>query len=135
MIPVQGPCIGSGVSVKNCDYGHVLYRLGSGHRGPVNQRSVERASYFVAHQLSGDDGCVSGPETLSTRPQGPSHSYSNRQNIGGINQQGGLRSHPLCRLVHQVLLWSQVKLLSPKIWEQAGSEAPGNGDSTLRRWS
>ncbi len=29
-----------------------------------------------------------------------------------INHQGGLRSHPLCKLAGQILLWSQGKLLS-----------------------
>ncbi len=29
-----------------------------------------------------------------------------------INHQGGLRSRPLCRLAHQILVWSQGKLFS-----------------------
>ena len=32
--------------------------------------------------------------------------------VSYINRQGGLRSRPLCRLAHQILLWSQDKFLS-----------------------
>ncbi|KAA0701345.1 hypothetical protein E1301_Tti024361 [Triplophysa tibetana] len=32
--------------------------------------------------------------------------------VSYINHQGGLRSRPLCKLAHQVLLWSQEKFLS-----------------------
>lgn len=32
--------------------------------------------------------------------------------VSYLNNQGGLRSHPLYKLAHQILLWSQGKLLS-----------------------
>ncbi|XP_032363307.1 uncharacterized protein LOC116675969 [Etheostoma spectabile] len=32
--------------------------------------------------------------------------------VAYLNHQGGLRSRPLCRLAHQILLWSQRRLLS-----------------------
>ncbi|KAK3569337.1 hypothetical protein QTP86_026807 [Hemibagrus guttatus] len=32
--------------------------------------------------------------------------------VAYINHQGGLRSHPLCKLVQQILLWAEIRLLS-----------------------
>ncbi len=84
---------------------------------------MEWSPSHLAHQLAGDVGGVSGSETLSPRPKSVG---AHRQHSGGllhqpprrsavvsyINQQGGLRSHPLYRLAHQILVWSQGKLLS-----------------------
>ncbi|KAL0204571.1 hypothetical protein M9458_002589, partial [Cirrhinus mrigala] len=56
-----------------------------------------------------------------------------------INHQGGLRSRPLYKLAHQILVWSQDKLLSPRAVHVPGHlnmradilSGPGNGCFTL----
>ncbi len=68
----------------------------------------------MAHQLSGDDGCISSSKEFPSRSQGPTCARPLRQHIGGLlhKSPGGLRSHPLCKLACQILLWSQGMLLS-----------------------
>ncbi len=77
----------------------------SPHEWPPCPRSVERSSPRLAHQPTGDAGRVSGSKTLLVRTD-------NTAVVSYINHQGGLRSHPLYRLAHQILVWSQGKLLS-----------------------
>jgi len=58
---------------------------------------------LVAHKLPGDDGCFSGFEIFSSRPQWESYAYLDRQHNSDCLC---LWSCPLCKLVHHILLWS-----------------------------
>ncbi len=68
----------------------------------------------MAHQPSGDVGCISCYKEFHCKSQGPPCARPLRQHIDGLlhKSPGGLRSRPLCKLACQILLWSQGKLLS-----------------------
>ncbi len=116
LVLVSGPSAGSSLSPRNASDGRVPHRLGSCHEGPPCPRSVERSPSHMAHQLLGDAGRVLSTETLSPGPKRSSCVGAHRQHNGGcvfyINHQGGLRSRPFYKLAHQILVWSQGKILS-----------------------
>ncbi len=114
LVLVSRPGVGSSLLPRITSDGRVTHRLGSGHKWPPCPRSVERSPSHVAHQLPGDAGRVSSTETL---PPGPIDHHvlvrtDNTAVVSYINHQGGLCSRPLYRLAHQILVWSQGKLLS-----------------------
>ncbi|KAI2644756.1 Gag-Pol polyprotein [Labeo rohita] len=90
LVLVPGPGAGSSLSPRNASDRCIPHRLGGGHGWPPCPQSVERSPTHVAHKLPGDAGHV----------------------VYYINHQGGLRSCPLYKLAHQILVWSQGKLLS-----------------------
>ncbi|XDV51917.1 hypothetical protein PO909_020709 [Leuciscus waleckii] len=49
----------------------------------------------------------------------------NTSEVAYLNHQGGLRSRPLCRLAHQILLWSQGKLSSLRAMYVPGDQNQG----------
>ncbi len=105
---------GSSLSSCNASDGRIPHRLGSGHEWPPCPRSVEWSPSHVAHQLPGDAGCVSSTQTLlpDLRDRHVLVHTDNTVVVFYINHQGGLRSCPLYKLAHQILVWSQDKLLS-----------------------
>ncbi|KAL0189055.1 hypothetical protein M9458_014602, partial [Cirrhinus mrigala] len=94
----------SSLSPRNASDGRVSHRLGCGHEWPPRPRSVERSPSHLAHQLPGDAGRVSSATMCWCT--------DNTAVVYYINHQGGLRSRPLYKLAHQILVWSQGKLLS-----------------------
>ncbi|KAI2666499.1 ORF V: Enzymatic polyprotein [Labeo rohita] len=108
------PGVRSSLSPRNGSDGCVSHRLGCGHEWPPRPRSVEQSPSHLAHQLPGDAGRVSSlkhflPDLIGC------HVLVHTDNtavVYYINHQGGLRSHPLYKLAHQILVWSQDKLLS-----------------------
>ncbi|KAI2662336.1 Replication factor C small subunit [Labeo rohita] len=110
LVPVSGPDARRSLSPCN---GCVSHRLGSGHEWPPCPWSVVWLPSHVAHQLPGDAGRVSGKHFL---PDLIDHDVlvctHNTALVYHVNHQGDLRSRPLYKLAHQILVWSQDKLLS-----------------------
>ncbi len=109
-----GSLVGSFMSLQDANDRCLSHGLGSDFRGMLKSGSVEEPSSLMAHQLSGDDGCISSSKEFPSRSKGPTCAHPLRQHIGGLlhKSPGGLRSHPLCKLACQILLWSQWMLLS-----------------------
>ncbi|KAI2644404.1 hypothetical protein H4Q32_030891 [Labeo rohita] len=109
-----GPGAGSSLLPHNASNGCVPHRLGSGHGRPPCPWSVERPPSHLAHH------CL---EMLAVF-QALKHFLPDLRDrhvlvrtdstavVYHINHQGGLRSRPLYKLAHQILVWSQDKLLS-----------------------
>ncbi|KAI2646583.1 hypothetical protein H4Q32_028957 [Labeo rohita] len=114
LVPVSGPGVRSSLSPRNASDGCVSHQLGCSHEWPPRPWSVEQSPSHLAHLLPGDAGRFSSVETLSPGPNRPPCVGSHRQHSGGLlhHHQGGLRSRPLYKLAHQILVWSQDKLLS-----------------------
>ncbi|KAI2646275.1 Gag-Pro-Pol polyprotein [Labeo rohita] len=116
LVFVSGPGAGSSLSPRNASDGRIPHRLGSGHEWPPCPRSVERSPTHVAHN------CL---EMLAVflalkhflpdlRDRHVLVRTDNTSVVSYINHQGGLCSRPLYKLAHQILVWSQGKLLSLK---------------------
>ncbi len=131
----QGPTLGASCRSITLNDRCLPHGLGSGHEWPLCPGSVGRPSSHVAHKLPRDSGRVSCTETLPSRPEGSSCACLHRQHIGGLLYQlaGGLRSHPLYRLAHQILLWAQGKLLSLRAVYIPGHLNQG-ADILSRQW-
>ncbi len=114
LVPVPGSYVGSFMSSQDANDRCLPHGLRSDLRGTLESRSVEGPSSLMAHQPSGDVGCISCSQEFPNRSQGPPCACPLRQHIGGLLHKtpGGLRSRPLCKLACQILLWSQGKLLS-----------------------
>ncbi len=114
LIPVPRSRVGSFMSSQDAKDRCLPHGLKSDLRGTLESRSVEEPSSLMAHQPSGDVGCISCSQEFPSRSQGPPcvvHS-DNTSVVSYLNHQGGLRLCPLCKLACQILLWSQGKLLS-----------------------
>ncbi|KAL0204539.1 hypothetical protein M9458_002557, partial [Cirrhinus mrigala] len=98
----QGPVLGA---PRNASDGRVSHRLGCGHDGRhltwhincLEMLAVFRALKHFLPDLIGHHVLVRTDNTAV---------------VYYINHQGGLRSRPLYKLAHQILVWSQGKLLS-----------------------
>ena len=109
----SGPGAGSSWSPCNTSDGCIPHWLGCGHEWPPCPRSVERSPFYMAYQLSRDASCASSIKIFLPDLRGH-HVLVRTDNtavVSYINQQGGLRLCPLYKLAHQILLWSQDKLL------------------------
>ncbi len=60
------------------------HRLGSDPRGTLESRSVEGPASLMAHQPSGDVGCISCSQEFPSRSQAPPCACPLRQHIGGL---------------------------------------------------
>ncbi len=58
--------------------------LGSDLRETLKSGSVEGPSSLIAHQPSGDVGCISCSQEFPSRSQGPPCAHPHRQHIGGL---------------------------------------------------
>ncbi|KAL0158003.1 hypothetical protein M9458_046079, partial [Cirrhinus mrigala] len=113
----------SSLSPRNASDGRVSHRLGCGHDGRhltwhincLEMLAVFRALKHFLPDLIGYHVLVRTDNTAV---------------VYYINHQGGLRSRPLYKLAHQILVWSQGKLLSLRAvhflgistWEQTPGE-------------
>ncbi len=114
LVPLPGSRAGSFMSSQDANDRCLSHGLGSDPRGTLESRSVEGPASFMAHQPSGDVGCISCSQEFPSRSQGLPCACPLRQYIGGVllKSPGGLQSRPLCKLACQILLWSQGMLLS-----------------------
>ncbi len=113
LVPLPGSRAGSFISSQDANDRCLSHGLGSDPRGTLESRSVEGPASFMAHQPSGDVGCISCSQEFPSRSQGLPCACPLRQYIGGVllKSPGGLQSRPLCKLACQILLWSQGMLL------------------------
>ncbi len=127
LVSVPRPSIGSVMPPKNRFHRLIPYGLGHGHGWPLCERSVAGPAFLMAHNLSGNARGLQGSEELSPRSQrSPCPIRSgNMSVVSYLNHQGGLRSRPLCRLAHQILLWSKGKLSSLRTMYAPGDPNQG----------
>ncbi len=71
LVPVPGSHVGSFMSLQYANDRCFSHGLGSDLRGTLKSRSVEGPSSLMAHQPSGDVGCVSCSQDFPRRSQGP----------------------------------------------------------------
>ncbi len=106
----QGPVLGATMSPRNARdgciphpmSGHPAHGLWRGHHFTWHINQLEMLAVFQALKHFLPD----------LRDHHVLVRTDNTAVVSYINQQGGLRSHPLYRLAHQILVWSQGKLLS-----------------------
>ncbi len=84
LVPVPGSHVGSFMSSQDANDRCFSHGLGSDLRGTLRSRSVEGPSSLMAHQPSGDVGCVSCSQEFPSRSQGPPCACPLRQHIGGL---------------------------------------------------
>ncbi len=84
VVPVPGSRAGSFMSSQNANDRCLSPGLGSDPRGTLESRSVERPASLMAHQPSGDVGCISCSQEFPSRSQGPPCACPLRQHIGGL---------------------------------------------------
>ncbi len=115
MVLISGPGAGSSLSPHTLAKDASLTGLGSGHEWAARPAvcGVGTSSH-VAHQLPGDAGRVSSIKyfLLELRDRHELVRTGNTEVVSYINHQGGLRTRPLQRVVHQILGCSKGKLLS-----------------------
>ncbi|KAL0183523.1 hypothetical protein M9458_019219, partial [Cirrhinus mrigala] len=101
LVPVPGPSIRSSLSPRNASDRRVSHRLGGRHLtwhiNCLEMLAVFRALKHFLPDLIGHHVLVRTDNTAV---------------VYYFNHQGGLRSRPLYKLAHQILVWSQGKLLS-----------------------
>ncbi len=84
LVPIPGSRVGSFMSWQDANDRCLPHGLGSDLRGTLESRSVEEPSSLMAHQPSGDVGCISCSQEFSSRSQGPPCACPLRQHIGGL---------------------------------------------------
>ncbi len=115
LVLVSGPGAGSSVSPRNASDGRVPHQLVAMNGHPA--RGLWRGHHLAWH--------INRLEMLAVfqalkhfLPDLRDHHVlvhtDNTAMVFYINHQGGLRSRPLYRLAHQILVWSQGKLLSQR---------------------
>ncbi|XDV51976.1 hypothetical protein PO909_020761 [Leuciscus waleckii] len=105
LVPVPGTGAGSIMLPENRFNRCLPHWLGRGHGRPLCERPVGDPAFFLAHHcLKCFFPDLRGHYVLIRS--------DNTSVVAYLNHQGGLRSRPLCRLAHQILLWSQGKLSS-----------------------
>ncbi len=84
LVPVTVSHVGSFMSSQDANDRCFSHGLGNDLRGMLKSRSVEGPSSLMAHQPSGDVGCVSCSQEFPSRSQGPPCACPLRQHIGGL---------------------------------------------------
>ncbi len=87
LVPVLGSSVGSFMSSQDANDRCLSYGLGSDLRGMLKSGSVEGPSSLMAHQPSGDVGCISCSQEFPSRSQGPPCARPLRQHIGGLQHK------------------------------------------------
>ncbi|KAL0153220.1 hypothetical protein M9458_051474, partial [Cirrhinus mrigala] len=121
VVPKSGPGIGSSLSPRHASDRCIPHRLGGGHEWLLRQSwhinclemlAVFRALKYFLPDLRDRHVLVRTDSTAV---------------VYYINHQGGLRSRPLYKLAHQILVWSQDKLLSLRVVHIPGHLNVGAG--------
>ncbi len=95
LVPFPGSRVGSFMSSQDANDRCLSYGLGSDLRGMLESGSVEGPSSLMAHQPSGDVGCISCSQEFPNRSQGPPCACPLRQHIVGLLLKSVyLRSRP-----------------------------------------
>ncbi len=84
LVPVPGSHAGSFMSSQDASDRCLSHGLGSNPRGTLESSSVEGPASLMAHQPSGDVGCISCSQEFPSRSQGPPCACPLRQHIGGV---------------------------------------------------
>ncbi len=84
LVPVLGSRVGSFTSSQDANDRCLPHGLRSDLRGTFESRSVEEPSSLMAHQPSGDFGCISCSQEFPNRSQGPPCACPLREYIGGL---------------------------------------------------
>ncbi len=84
LVPVPGSRVGSFMSSQDANDRCLSHGLGSDLRGTLESGSVEGPASLMAHQPSGDVGCISCSQEFPSRPQGLPCACPLRQQIGGL---------------------------------------------------
>ncbi len=84
LVPVPESRVGSFMSLQDANDRCLTHGLGSDLRGTLESRSMEEPSSLMAHQPSGDVGCISCSQEFPSRSQGPPCACLLRQHIGGL---------------------------------------------------
>jgi hypothetical protein len=114
LVPIPQASAGSVMSPENRFDSRLPHWLGRGHGRPLCQGSV------AGHHHSWHINCLEMMAVFralrSFLPDINGYHVlvrsDNTSVVAYLNRQGGLRSRPLCRLAHQIILWSQGKILS-----------------------
>ncbi len=83
LVPVPGFLVGSFMSSEDDNDRCLSHRLGRELRGMLKSGSVEESLSLMAHQPSGDVGCIYCSQEFHSRSQGPPCACPLRQHIGG----------------------------------------------------
>ncbi len=96
LVPVPGSRVGSFMSSQDAKNRCLSHGLGSDLRGTIESGSVKGPASLMAHQPSGDVGCISCSQEFSSRFQGPPCACPLRQHIGGLlnKSPGGFTVNP-----------------------------------------
>ncbi len=84
LVPFPGSRVGSFMSSQDANDRCLSHGLGSDLRGMLESGSVEGPSSLMAHQPSGDVGCISCSQEFPSRSQGPPCACPLRQHIVGL---------------------------------------------------
>ncbi len=84
LVPVPWSHAGSFMSSQDAYDRCLSHGLGSDPRSTIKSGSVEGPSSLMAHQPSGDIGCISCSQEFPSRSQGPPCARPLRQHIGGL---------------------------------------------------
>ncbi len=84
LVPVPESHDGSFMSSQDANNRCLSHGLGSDLRGMLESGSVEGLSSLMAHQPSGDVGCISCSQEFLSRSHGPPCACPLRQHIGGL---------------------------------------------------
>ncbi len=84
LVPVPGSRAACFVSSQDANDRCISHGLGNDPRGTLESKSVEGPASLMAHQLSGDVGCISCSQEFPSRSQGPPCAGPLRQHIGGV---------------------------------------------------
>ncbi len=87
LVPVLGSRVGSFMSSQDANDRCLSHGLGSDLRGTLKSGSVEGPSSLMAHQPSGDVGCISCSQEFPSRSQGTPCARPLRQHIGGLQHK------------------------------------------------
>ncbi len=84
LVPVPGSRVGSFMSSLDANHRCLSHGLVSDLRGMLKSGSVEGPSSLMAHQPSGDVGCISCSQYFTSRSQVPTCARPLRQHISGL---------------------------------------------------
>ncbi len=95
LVPVPWSRVGSIMLSQDANNRCLSHGLGSDLRGMLKSGSVEGPASLMAHQPSGDVGCISCSQEFPSRSQGPPCDCPLRQHICGLlhKSTGGVCGH------------------------------------------
>ncbi len=116
LFPVSGSCVRSFMSLQDAHDRCLSHGLESDLRGTLESGSVEGPASLMAHQPSGDVGCISCSQEFPSRTQGPPCACPLRQHISGLlyKSPGGFA----------ITSTMQTDVPNPPVFEQLPSGGP-----------